>query len=426
MALAKIQDLSYNQLLTGSTFEFLGFEETEEDEALTLDMYRFFIASIRTEDSKNGYLLKRFLQGSQEIWKVIHDKIFSLKSLWNVEEIDDEYLQYMQWIVGWTGKLQKITDELDSDTLRKLISISVALWKQRGSEDTIVTMLTLLTGVDLRIWNWFDFRWIIDETQLGEEHQGRDPWIIDLTTGVAGEEYYSNLRIVDSGHLNRTLVREIMKLMRPVGERFEITYLRQLDTFTIDGDLSRWSTLSGVPTTPVVANGVLTMSNSSINEIVKSSDLDSVNWNNYCYYSRVKGVCSTVFGVYGIGVYTSDNFPFIYGYWAGISVLNNEIQLYKITGGPGAPTVTVDYTPWGTLYNDIYYGLRVVITTNSNETLIKVYVDADEIISYLDSTGTRHTEGGIILFHAGGATIVSDETEMFLLPTEIETIDINS
>ena len=159
-----------------------------------LDAYRFLIFEIRRMDlfgsPRPGTLFfKRYFQGINNVWGTIAGGILNLPTLWDVLNVPDRFLKFLKWIVGWTDaeQLKKITDSIDDASLRRLISASGRLWKSRGPEDAILDVLRLLTRARLRIWNWFDFRWVLDETGLGEEHEGRDPWAIYLPKSVQAE-----------------------------------------------------------------------------------------------------------------------------------------------------------------------------------------------------------------------------------------------
>jgi len=418
----KFQDLAFNQLITGSTSQFLGYETVIEVEILDLEMYRFLTNSIRLEDLQNGLFLKRFLQGFQEIWKTTHTSIFSLKNLWNILAIPDRLLQHMKNIVGWTDDLSDITDQLDYDTLRKLISISIAFWKDRGVESTTISILELLTQAPCRIWNWFDFRWIIDVTQLGEEHQGRDPHIIDIP-GVGDSEYHSNLRITDDGYLNRQLVESIMKLTRPVGERITVHYLKILERFTYDAE--NWIDLYDpgiIDDELIYEDGIGKMENSTYFGIIRLNWPTSYQWQDYVAYSRIKGD-----GVeFGMGVYVTHVSPFLShtydGFLALINVNRNQIKLAKKSGSSVISLQTVSYSPWGILQENVWYGLRMHAYNYNGTTQLSVYVDNNLIAQVNDST---FLQGSIGFIHSPGSTVQIDEVEAFNIPGDIKLIDIN-
>ncbi len=109
-----IQDIAFNALLSPSAAQMLGWTEPEAGESFGLDIYRFILSIIREEDEKATLFLKRFLQGPQAVWETTQTKIFAVKSLWDVANVDAAFLPYLQTIVGWTGDLTKIPDALET------------------------------------------------------------------------------------------------------------------------------------------------------------------------------------------------------------------------------------------------------------------------------------------------------------------------
>ncbi len=416
LALPQIQDLAYNALASPSTAQMLGWTAPAAGpQEYGLDIYRFILASIRKEDEKAILFLKRFLQGPQTLWESIQSRVFAMQTLWDVAHVDDEFLPYLQNIVGWTGELTAITDALDVATLRRLIATSIALWRERGPEDAMIDVLRLTTTAQARIWNWFDYRWILDETQLGEEHQGRDPWMIELPGSSGMDEYRSNLRIVDDGTLDRVLVVNLIKLMRAVGERIEIAYIDFMDLFTIDGDDAKWTVPAG---TLVVSDGTAKLEDDSIEELVVA-DNEPSEWSDYVLFGRVKGTSTG--GDFGLAFYndgTADN-----GYYAALDLATNRVKLLRVIAGVQSIYTSVPYRDWGVLRPDVYYGLRVQATAEGATQRLKVYVDGDEIINGTQPTYSSGTYG---IWHEVGATVECDEVELFRVPLETELVDINS
>lgn len=416
-----IEDAAHNPLPSGTQGQMLGYTEPPApEEVLTLRIYRFLIEQIRVEDAKaeGAFFVKRFLEGPQAIWADTQGRIFSIRDLWDISRIDDAHLQYLKNIVGWTPNLNTITDRLDADKLRKLIATSIPLWKQRGTDDALQNVITLVTGARTRVWDWFTFRWVLDETEMGEEHQGRDPWIIDLPGFPNVDEYRSNLRVVDDGTLDTVLIEELVKLMRAAGERWEISFIDFLDRFLIDGDDTQWFE-SGMDV-PVVEGGLAKLSNSSVGEYSLVSLERASEWTNYVVYVRMRGAATQQQDVFGVLFYWDSNQDY---YAAQLDMAMNAVWLIKVTGGVWN-IIALQMYQHGVLTSNVFYGIRVQVSDEGATNRIKVYVDSDLII---DATDSDHSSGSIGFFHTADVSDVEvDEVEMFQLPMNTSTIDINS
>jgi hypothetical protein len=408
----KITDLAYNQLLDNTTIQGIGYVESSAEDELSLEMYRFIIESIRKEDEKTLELY-RFLEGPQQMWSQIHERIFKIKTLWNISEIEDEYLQYLQSIVGWVGDLTKITDSLDYDTLRRLISVSVRFWKKRGTEDSTINILSLTTQAESRIWNWFDYRWIIDETQLTEEHYGRDSSIIDLPGTSEHEEYQSNVRIVDDGTLDKTLVKNLLKLTRSCSERISITYIKFLDLFNVDDYKAKWTERSG---DMVVSSGTAKLEDTTAEEAAYVTEFlpTITTLEKHVIYFRTKVNCvnNYIAGIEFRSDGTGDNCFVVY-----FDPEHQQMVFHRVISGSKSNFNYYDCSLIG-LHNDLWYGLRLDL----QYPYIKVHLDGSLIFDISDSTYYQGTFG---FFAEQDSTIEVDEVEMFELPIETDSIGIN-
>jgi phage tail-like protein len=418
-----IQDFAYNPLALPASGQMLGFvEPVASEEELALRIYLFLIEGIRQEDQQNGALfVKRYLEGPQLIWGQIQGSIFGLKTLWDINEIADDYLVFLKHIVGWTSELDHITNALDADTLRRLIASSAALWKERGTEDALSNVVSLVVGARSRIWNWFDFRWITDETGLGHEHDGRDPWTISIDDNVT-----INFRIVDDGALNRQLVRDLANLMRPLNERVEITYLRFLDLFSVDDDNSQWIGAEGVNTTLDVASGVATLTAdpgagyamAMVSPAVPVAG--SPVWQNYVVTARIKGR-----GEWGLAFGIQASNP-LDRYQVRFNFATGEILIDYVSGGSIIASLTsIGVVP---VVEDMWYSVRVQYSPENagTESRLILYVDGVELINFADD-GAPYLSGamGFIRVITGGECHV-DEVEVLGLPAESDLVDINS
>ena len=421
--MSEIYDVAFNPIDDDTIAQMIGFEGVVIEETLGLDIYRFILKSIRHEDQQGNLFLKRLLEGPQALWEATQQKIFDLKTLWDITKIDDRWLQYQKQIVGWTPQLNGITDRLTDDRLRRLIASSVALWKDRGNDDSLLDLLTIATGVRMLIWNWFDFRWVLDETYLGEQRQGADSWLYSLPGGDDHAEYWNNLRIVDDGTLDRELVKSIVKLMRPCSERYEISYITFLDQFTADGDYSQWTLWGLDPSAelPIVEGGEIILDDAVAGaQGVVILDIDSQGWNNYTLYARMKmGLDVPVPGA--IGFYVQGEPGAFDGYYLALYPQIDMVELGTFGGGPLIQNVV----PFP-IESEVYYGVRIEVTSalTPGELSITVYVDEVKTIDQHD-VPELFSNGSIGIGHPGGQTSMYSEVEVMLLPMDSDTIEIN-
>jgi len=408
---ATATDFANNSWTPGATSPMLGYQgESLADPALKLRVYNFLLEGIRAEDQENAQFWERFLEGPQSIWSILTDTILLIPSLWDVSSIQDQFLEHLQRIVGWTPNLaQKVTARLDYDTLRRLISLSVAFWKVRGSEDSIQELLSVVTNNRSRVLNWFHYRWLVGETQAGEDHDGIDPWLEPDASSY-------NVRIVDRPFLDRPLFRELIKLTRPTGERVDITYLGFLDLFEVDGDKAQWTDGAGVSS---VSDGLLKLDTDSVSQETHVSVDDSGNWREYVVTFKAKGSSDYVFEFYRSSLTDQYELRKIAG--------SSSVQLRSLVAGTPSVITTVDLEAvYGErIEDDVFYSWRIEIVDEGATNRIRIHWESEQIIS---TTNGDHAEGSIGVSHwnTAGAKIEVDEVELIFLPATTETIEINT
>lgn len=384
--------------------------------ATTPNIYDFIIYPIRLRDQQEGKLfLERFLAGPQTVWETTREKIQSVKTLWSLVDCPDAYLKYLKYIVGWTKDLDGITKDLDALTLRRLISLSVQMWKSRATESSICEALNLLVPGRARILNWFFLRWILDETVLGEEHQGRDSYLLSMPE----DAYWSNIRIVDNpvGTVDRTLIKTLLNLMRPVGERFEIIYLKFLDLFDIDGDVAQWD--QGTATALLVEDGMLKLRGVAT-EATWANVEGADTWANYVVGTRIRALSIGSLDNFGITLY-QDGLQDLY--YITINISGNKLNLGKLVGGTPSTIVEFDFSTIGyEVHADQWYLLRAQILLEGATNRIRIFVDGEE---YINTTDSAHSGGTVGLMNIAGTMLDCDEIEVLGLPVDSETVEIN-
>lgn len=426
-ALNQIQDLVSNPLAT-QTVPMLGFVDLETQLADTLrqKMYLFLLDVLRQEDQdRGGLFLKRFVEGEegdagpQNVWDTIHATIRSIPRLWDVNNVPEEFLPYLRRIVGWTSDIEDIPLSLEGNALRRLLANSVSFWKSRGPDDAILDIINQATdGARARILDWFDFRVIMDESEMAYIVQGTDPHMIS-----DGDESRYNIRVVDDGTLNRDLLKRVIGITRPINERVDISYLRFLDLFTVDGDESQWNDDSGILS---VASGLATITGlGEVYAIVNGAE----DWTNYTF-TFVAHFNETSAGSNGSGAtfYRTGPGDFYHVYVIGDSTPAsdyNHLKLDRHVGGAPTNLADVDLSDFGMLVDfgsaDLEFGIQVTVTSSN---VIKVYVDNVKVVEVTDTSHAHGTIGFKTL--SALDTLRLREVELFFNPMESDTVDINS
>lgn len=389
--------------------------------AFPLQIYRFLIKAIRDADQRDGaQFVERYLKGPQAVWDQTRAKILDVQDLWDVEAIPDQFLPFLKSIVGWTKEplTANITNAITLATLRRLIAASGAIWRAKGPEDTILDVLRTVAPARARIWNWFDFRWVLGQNALGEDHLGRDPWVTMLPADGGLDHYRSNLRIVDDGTLDRSLVRRVLRLMRALNERFDITYLLFLDLFEVAGDDVQWDHPSSLNL--IILVSLLEITDPTVSQATFAIVPNATTWAQYIYGARISGHSNVGNARFGITFYRTDASNY---YAALIDTVNQELRLRTVVAGVPTDLVTVNLNLAAVnLLADVYYLLRVYIAVEGATNRIIVSVDGAILIN---TTNNSHAAGSVGLIHDAAAVLQCTETEVQGLPAQTDTLEIN-
>jgi len=417
-----ICDLAFNPLASGSGGSVLGYSAAATTEGLELEIYNFLIKPIRDADQTEGRLfVKRFLEGPQLLWREIQDTILRIPELWDMIGCPDAMLQYFKNIVGWTKQLSHITDQMDNLALRRLIATSAQLWKTRSTETSIENILRLAFAKRLRIWNWFDLRIILDEVELGEEREGTDPYMIDYPGEGECPENWMTVHIVDPGVDQRVLVKDLLRLMRPAGERFEVVYLKFLDLFEQDGDTTQWDVGEGGPF--IVEGGAGKLTDVAGSENAHTNGTDPEDWAGYSAVCRLRTNDATS-DDNGAGLFVYWNEVTGEGYYAQLNVKGNKLVMGRVDSFVKVPLATVDLSTLGwVLHPDVWYTLRMNIFEEGGAQTVQAIVDNTFIASF---SSVQYTKGRVALQKDIEIAAEWSEVEVLPLPVEFDTIEINT
>lgn len=389
-------------------------------------IFDFIIDPIRSADRRQGHdFLRRYLEGFQSVWETTDAKIFDVTKLWSITDCPNEQLAFLKQIVGWTNDLDNITRELSYDELRRLIAISMRIWKRRGTESSIEDILFFATGARARVWNWFFFRWIIGETLFGEEHEGYDPWIVPDAGEDEQAEYLSQLRIVDDGTLNRTLVMNLLRLMRACSERWEVIYLTFLDTFLVAGDSTQWTTDN--------APHLIVINNSLVISAVGAEEYTE-NMNGLTLKEGIFNVrCKTDGDKIDLR-WKDENDDLLYYIWIGTDSDASPSYLTLVRYVDGVPdTLFEEEIPEFPVHKNVYYMFRATFSHEvDGRVRIQFFIDGNEMFNETDDQFVpigpelpAFPTLKKIVFATFDATLTISEVEIVALPVETDVISIN-
>jgi hypothetical protein len=238
---------------------------------------------------------------------------------------------------------------------------------------------------------------------------------------ISGGEQEYQVRVVDDGSLDRELVRNLVKLTRPLNERVDIFYVGFLDLFVTDGDKSQWTDEAGVS---VVSGGTMTLQLNSALESTYVSVDQSLSWSTYSVTWKVKG--DATFDLLFYRVAETDHY-----FVRVITALNSvsgrgTIELWVRNANVNT-LLSTEELPLGFFFSDeLNHCIRVEVVRVGALNAIKVIVDAEIILSVNNGVHTAGSVGIRRQTSNGGGVLTLDEIELFFLPASVDRIDINS
>jgi len=161
--------LGYNQAVTEFPHELISFIQS----------------TIVAADRKEVSLLYRFFYTLQQEWKSIYGKILTLPDLYKPESVEAAVLEYLRYNVAIADNLNYVWGTLGEMGKRRLIKYFIQFLVLRSTDLGLTELFETMTGRPIELFSFFDYQWIIsgdgeynEETALGEEEEGFDPWLI--------------------------------------------------------------------------------------------------------------------------------------------------------------------------------------------------------------------------------------------------------
>jgi|GEM_PF-4716190 len=481
-----IVDLANNPI-DPSSASFLGYRTTTAPE-FKHDIYSFLIKSVRDLDQENGELLVEWLAAAQSEFEDTYERIDSLRQIYDPAQAPADALQYARALVGLTDEVIGIIGEPSEADLRRLISVAVKAWKFKGSVKGMSETLKALTGKTVRMIDYFRFRMIVDEAELGWEELDVDPWLIDIpgfspaddpdavsvegagtflrftvdnilgateavpheirlrhvdylddvevrwsywdgsnnkvdSTGLLGQtgspdtsaqkyrvgvdpdEYVSDLRIVDDGTLDRTMVEGLVSLFRPHGERIIVRYLDFQDDFR--NEILAWTEVSGTATNQSSIGRVI-LSDGAADSVITTDETGDTTWTEI--RAGFQLMISDVTKWAEVRFYYTDENNF---YAVRLDPTGPSVKLDKVTGGV---RTTLDTSTLSVFYTDLFYFIHVQTDDVSGPGhQIKYHLSGNLLGSIVDSD---HTSGKLAVAAETGQTLTLTLVDMYQNPLE--------
>lgn len=392
-------------------------------------LYDALISPLRQTDRETGNnLIKRFLGwnpetntwdgGPQASRELTEAEILELLVQVLPHKVRSELVKFLKDIVGFTADLNHITDRLTEQQLRRLIQLAIPLWKQRHTSLGLLNTIRLLTGRDATYTDWFGFRWLLAETEIGEEQlvSGGDSWIIGGSTSLY-DEFWSNLRLMDDGTLDELLLLDIVKLHRPMSERVEVFLADFLDNF--DRDLGLWTRIAGTDD-PTLTDGEMTIpAGTEVQPAVPILGGDPAAHQDYVLIHKFKLQSGST---HRVKWYVKDSTHY---YQVDIKLTTDKVTVTRFNPGPGI--LGTSDVPTVGLAPDTYYKLRIQ-TVNISPTTRRWKLYLDNVLVFDMFDFGPNPPYGPYTFSAvtGGDPTTIDNVESFRIPGRFATVQVST
>lgn len=132
---------------------------------------------------QNEGLLRRIIRALELAWEdFIYDPTSSIVTLFEIDNINGKYLQYLAPLLGFTRDLRYSPSEEEH---RRILSNAVPYWNDKPAEAGVISdAIRMVTGNRFSVRNYRDLRSQVDVTCITEELQDVDPGLIGFPTGV--------------------------------------------------------------------------------------------------------------------------------------------------------------------------------------------------------------------------------------------------
>lgn len=221
--------------------------------------------------------------------------------------------------------------------------------------------------------------------------------------GVDPDEFVSDLRVVDDGTgLNRDLVENLVRVLRPHGERYFVRYLNFQDTFR---DAFFWEPVIGtVEHVPI--DGVMLLGDVA-DSVAKTDFNGDTSWSEHQAVAQFKLRDPDSNKWFDLRFYYADELNY---YSVRVNPTTKLVSFERVTGGVRTVLDSVTLTAF---HLDVYYVVHVATIDTGSGHQLKYYLDGNFLGTVLD---TDHTAGKMAVACATGQLATVTFAELFQFP----------
>lgn len=368
------------------------------DSTFAHDAYNFLIKPLRDADTDG--VLERYMGAAQEGFETIQGNILSLDALRDPDIVPDAYVGYQAWLAGWTSELATIKDGLSDDDLRRLLTISIPMWKLKGTPSGIVSMLRLFTGHDALLWDWFRFRPVAGVASLSYQRLDGDAWVIGDSFDYSDDQDTSYIWI--NARANKQLAHDLIHLNRPAGERIKVCFADVVDDFSTSVDILSPDSASFAPSHRSATHDALLPAGMDAEINIDASQWAHLSLSAAVNLPSSSAVVNLATHVSRVGTTITD------GYMARMDG-DGAVTLYSIVSGSTSTvaTATMDFSPKDIGAERVHFGIVVTPYSLFRHT-VTVWADTEVLIEQDLSVALTQQSGGEMRVIAAGADSTMD------------------
>lgn len=384
------------------------------------DLYKFLPQFTRMVDQDQGLkLLERYLEGMTGIWDSIADRIEELRGLMDPFNVPDSVLRHVFPLLGFGGSFSYIWSALSPTDQRRLIFAAIPIWRASSTEAAIRIAARFLSGKPYFIRDVHNFLPVADDLTIGVSYDSKAIWVVGEDPSPYNMDSI-DLHIVDEGDIDHTLLRNLLNITRPAGEKIVIVYADFLDRFR-DSELTQWVTGG---TVTALGDGVVTLGPGSGQIQAESVNAPFGNLLMTWVATRRDSSASSdesMAVVRGTDLSGSPS-GYIFAWDSAYGIGTGPASWSLTRMDAGVPTVLDSGTY---LFADdaehhfAFYCLELGVGTQ-----LRVVVDGDTLTDVNDADPGRNLEGDVAFFNVGGdqETTTLGVVEVLPQPSVLELV----